>query len=280
MWIPKYPGRDVVGYWVSQMLNPNRNLALLLKQWHNPEGHQYTIEEFYRTVLGMPYITAEHKLCLQDVFSCQGQSIQMSTSPIPTIMGVDIGKVLHYVIGIKVNDKNFEILKVGRAADQYELHDIAERMNVTFAVIDHDPEIHMVEEFQKTEAECGMKVFLNRYSDTKHGPVVWNDDGTCVSGRTKWCDRTHDAISDKQLSIPRKCKEIEEYAYEMTNTVKVLEKNEKTGLAVYRYRQLSNKPDHFFHATLYFLLAASQVAATHREVRTQDNLQAKNEYFI
>jgi hypothetical protein len=265
------------------MLNPNRNLALLLKQWHDPEAYQYSMEEFYRTVLGIPFISAENKLSLQDVYACMGNYIQMpQMNKVTTVMGVDVGKVLHYVIGIKNNDKEYEILKVGRAKDQYELHDIAERMNVHFAVIDHDPEIHMVEEFQKSES---YPIYLNRYSDTMAGQPVWTNTGsnrgTLKSGRTKWCDKTHDAISGKQIIIPRRCKEIEEYAFEMTNTVKVLETNEKSGLKVFRYRQLSNKPDHYFHATLYFLLAASQVASTPR--MTQGNtllLQPKNEYYL
>ena len=277
LWVPKYPGRDVVGYWVSQMLNPNRNLALLIKQWRDPEAFQYSKEEFYRTVLGLPFISAEHKLSQQDVFACTGQYIQGNYSTVPTVMGVDIGKQLHYTIGIKISERQYEILKVGRAADQFELHEIADRMNVKFAVIDHDPEIHMVEQFQKAEP---YKIFLNRYSDTKRGPAVWKEDGTVTSGRTKWCDKTHDSISDQQIILPRKCAEIEEYAYEMTNTVKVLETDEKTGLSVYRYRQLSNKPDHFFHSTLYFLLAASRVACTKRNTRVNQYPQAKNDFYL
>jgi hypothetical protein len=281
LWVPKYPDRDVVGYWVSQMLNPNRNLSVLLKQWRDPEAHQYSIEEFYRTVLGLPYIIAEHKLNLQDVYSCSGQYAQgTSTEKMTTVMGVDVGKVLHYVIGIKINDKQYEILKVGRAEDQYELHEVAERMNVTFGVVDHDPEIHMVEEYQKVEAQHNLTIFLNRYSDTKRGPAVWNDDGTVVSGRTKWCDKTHDAIAGKMIMIPRRCPEIDEYAYEMTNTVKILETDEKSGLSKYRYRQLSNKPDHYFHATLYFLLAASQVTAVKRTTRNCNLPQPLNEFYL
>ncbi len=281
-WVPKYPDKTVVGYWVSQMLNPNRDLALMLRQWHDPEAYQWTLEEFYRTVLGLPYITAEHKLTTQDVYSCMGMHTQMSTCTERTIMGVDIGKVLHYVIGIKIGPKQYEILKVGRAKDQYELHDVAERMNVQFAVIDHDPEIHMVEEFQKAEK---YGIFLNRYNDFMGGQPVWNKKGpkkgTVTSGRTKWCDKTHDAITDRQFIIPRRCPEIEEFAYEMTNTVKVLEKDEKSGLSKYRYRQLANKPDHFFHASLYFLLAASQVNEVTRNVNAGSKLlQAKNEFYL
>jgi hypothetical protein len=66
----------------------------------------------------------------------------------------------------------------------------------------------------------------------------------------------------------------------MTNSVKVLEKDEKSGLSKYRYRQLSNKPDHFFHATLYFLLAASQVAAVHRTTRDFNYPQPINEFYL
>ena len=259
------------------------DLALLLKQWHDPIAYQWSVEEFYRTVLGIPYICAEHKLTQQDVFSCMGMHTQFSSmSKAPTIMGVDIGKVLHYVIGIKVGPNQYEILKVGRAQDQYELHDIAERMNVKFAVLDHDPEIHMVEEFQRVEP---YSVYLCRYSDTQTAPVVWtntgNNRGTLMCNRTKWCDKTHDIISDKRVTIPRKCREVDEYAVEMTNTVKVLERDEKSGLSKYRYRQLANKPDHYFHATLYFLLAANQVSQVNRNVNgTQKLLQAKNEFYL
>lgn len=280
-WVPKYPDRDVVGYWVSQMLNPNRNLDLLLRQWRDPEGYQWSIEEFYRTVLGLPYISAEHKLTIHDVYSCTDQYIQHSTCSVRTAMGVDVGKVLHYVIGIKIGPKQYEILKVGRAKDWYELHDIASRMNVKFAVIDHDPEIHAAEEFRKNESYA---VFLNRYSDTMEGPVVWtttgNNKGCVKCNRTKWCDKTHDVISDRQLIIPIRCSEIDQYAFEMTNTVKVLETDEKSGLTKFRYRQLANKPDHYFHATLYFLLAASQTAETRREEHKNKLKQPINNFYL
>jgi len=277
LWVPAYPDRPVIGYWVSQMLNPNRNLELLLRQWHDPEGHQWTLEEFYRTVLGMPYISAENKLSMQDVYVCCGMHPQAGHSKPPTVMGVDVGKVLHYVIGIKVANDNYEILKVGRAENQYELHDVAERMNVRFAVIDHDPEIHMVEEFQKVEP---YGIFLNRYSDHMRSPAVWNDKGTVQSPRTKWCDKTHDAISERQISLPRRCPEIDEYAYEMTNTVKIFEKDEKTGLGKFRYRQLANKPDHYFHATLYFLLACTRTAPVRRDSMVNSCPQPKNEFYL
>ncbi len=281
MWIPKFPNRDVVGYWVSQMLNPNRNLAVLLKQWHDPEAHQYSIEEFYRTVLGIPYITAANKLTEQDVMACTGMSIQSGYSKARTVMGVDIGKVLHYVIGIKLGNNQYEVLKIGRAEDQYELHSIAERLNVQFAVIDHDPEIHMVEEFQKVEP---YSIWLNRYSDTMRGLPVWIDKGdkrgTVTCPRTKWCDKTHDAISGKQIVLPKRCPEIDEYAFEMTNSVKVLEIDERSGLSKYRYRQLSNKPDHFFHATLYFLMACSQVAEQNRNTGKTKLPNLVNEFYL
>ena len=75
---------------------------------------------------------------------------------------------------------------------------------------------------------------------------------------------------------------MEEYAVEMTNTVKIREKDEKTGLSKYRYRQLSNKPDHYFHASLYFLLAASQVTQVgQNEIEGNNSLpQATNEYYL
>jgi len=62
--------------------------------------------------------------------------------------------------------------------------------------------------------------------------------------------------TDNRIRIPRKSVEINEYAHEMTRTAKTIIENPDTGLTKPRWIKLGE--DHYFHATLYFLLAASR----------------------
>ena len=94
---------------------------------------------------------------------------------------------------------------------------------------------------------------------THCGPnPVDEESGVIVTGRTEICDATHKLVTiPGMLEIPRRCNEVDEYALEMTNLVKVLEEDKKTGGVKYRYKALdkTGHGEHYRHATNYFKLA-------------------------
>jgi len=104
-WIPDEPKRDTVGYWVSQLLNPNCNLSLILKQYTDPEAYDMTEGEFQRIVMGLPHVSAEDELSESDVYACCGPHSMLHSSDIPCAAGVDIGNPIYVVIGYRKEGK-------------------------------------------------------------------------------------------------------------------------------------------------------------------------------
>ena len=137
-----------------------------------------------------------------------------------------------------------------------DLHDIARRFRVKRAVLDALPETRKAREFQ---AEESYQVYLCEYQHTISN-VLWNDKtGIVKVNRTEICDGTHDLFKEAGVcEIPRRCAEVDMYAKQMCNIAKTLETDEETGSKAYRYIRRFG-PDHYRHATNYFLMAASEM---------------------
>jgi len=64
---------------------------------------------------------------------------------------------------------------------------------------------------------------------------------------------------NKELEIPRKCAEVDEFVKQMCNCAKVLETNPETGDRLYRYRRRGDGNDHYRSATNYLWLALNDL---------------------
>ena len=256
-WIADYPKRDAVGYWPSQLLNPNCKLELVLKQYTDPEAYDTTEGEFQRTVLGLPHIDSEDELQESDVYACCGRDGMALDSKIGCAMGVDVGKELHAVIGFRKDRGRYQVIKVARVLDWGKLHDLARDFNIKADVIDAAPEYHRAREFQKAEKHA---VYLCNYSETQRQFDVWTPDNMVKVNRTEIFDATHCMVKDPGiLTIPRCNEEIKIFAHQMTRSVRVLETDLRTGSKIYRYRRRGDKEDHYRNALNYFLLACKKI---------------------
>ncbi len=251
-WVERYRDRDECGRWVSGFLSPRADLKTYMKRLLESEGNKKC--EALRSIVGEAAIEAENQLSETTVFSrCTKEPNQMVSSG-ETVMGIDIGKKIHAVIGIRTARESYEILHVSRVNDLTELHDLALKMNVHSAVIDSGPYDHGVREFQRTEPYT---IYLCQYSEQMPGNCIFDSkSGIVKCNRNEWCDKVHMTYTGNNIRIPRKSAEINEYAYELTRTAKTIIENPDTGLVKPRWIKLGE--DHYFHATLYFLLAASR----------------------
>ena len=256
-WIPDFPDRDVVGYWASQLLNPNRDLVRVLKEYDNPVAYDLTKAEFQRTVLGQAFVDVEDALFQTDVFACcTGDSMSYSHEG-PCAMGVDVGNPIYAVIGYRMDRDRYKVIKVARLPDWNALHDLAKRFNVKSCVIDAAPEYHRVREFQKAEP---YGVYLCNYSEHQKTFDAWDTDNMVNVNRTEVFDATHDLVkSAGKLSIPRVCEEINLFAEQMVKSAKVQETDLRTNTMIYRYRCRGDKEDHYRNAMNYFYLACKKV---------------------
>ncbi|OPL13579.1 MAG: hypothetical protein AVO39_10290 [delta proteobacterium MLS_D] len=252
-WVARQPGRDRIGHWISQLNSIYVDPGDILRAYEFPPNGN--LQEVYNSKLGMPYIAAEDRLTIRDVLACCGNYPMYTRHTGPCAMGVDVGKVLHAVIGVRVSEDQYSIVRTERLSSFEDLHDLAARFNVTNAVIDALPEIHKVRDFRAAEP---YEVFLCQYNEHQATGPKWNlDTGIVQANRTEVCDQTHALITTAgRCEIPRRCDEVDEYATEMCNIAKVLEEDQETGSRLYRYRKLG--ADHYRHATNYFLMAASR----------------------
>ncbi len=255
-WVAQYPQRskDLTGWWISQLNSAYVDPGKILKVFRDPPNRN--LAEVYNSKLGMAYISAENRLTANDVYYCCGQDAISLGELGPCAMGVDVGTLLHVVVGFRPKEKALQICYLARVSSFNDLHDIARKFNVQCAVVDMEPEIRKAREFQAAEP---YDVFLCDYQDHLTSGYSWDEERRLVKvNRTEICDATHDLISEPgALILPRRNEEVEIYAKEMSNIAKVLQEDQETGSREYRYRKLGE--DHYRHATNYFYLASQRI---------------------
>jgi len=255
-WIAQYPSRskDLVGWWISRLNSAFADLRKILRTFQDPSNRN--LQEFYNSKLGMAYISAENRLTVQDVYPCCGQEAMAMNHHGPCAMGVDVGAMLHVVVGFKSREKALQVCYMARVSSFSDVHDIGQRFGVKQAVIDMEPELRKAREFQAGEP---YSVFLCDYQDSvKTTGGVWDDEKRLVKvNRTEICDGTHSLITSLSLVLPRRNEEVEVFAKQLCNIAKVLEEDQETGSREYRYRKLGE--DHYRHALNYLWLASQRI---------------------
>ncbi len=254
-WVPQHPGCDTAGYWISQLNSAYVDPGDILKLYLDPPNGN--LQEVMNSKLAMAYISADNRLCPEDVYSlCSRDAIARAEKQFHTGMGVDVGKALHVTIGRKIRNGRKKILYVGAVPDFNDLHDLAVRFNVECAVIDLYPETRQVRDFQDSEE---FRVIGCQYRDQmKDGERIDELAGVITVARTELCDKTHNNIVKGLYEFPRRSPDIEELAKHCSNIAKVLEMDERRGISVYRYRKLG--PDHYRHSLNYLDIALEYVS--------------------
>ncbi len=240
------------GYRWSQLTSAVCDPLDILHDFRDPpEGN---LADVYRLRLGLPYIAAEERLTQAQVYECCNNDGMYSSHSGPCAMGVDVGDIKHIVIGVRSNNKQYQLVKMVSLSSWEDIHDLARKFNVRSAVVDIGPMRDKAREFKDNEK---YPVFLCEYSDNPAYLRTWDTKkGVVKDYRTALFDETYRmVVTPGMLTIPRFCPEVKEFAKQMCNTYKLLETNKKTGTRVYRYK---GKNEHYRNALNYFLLAASK----------------------
>jgi hypothetical protein len=260
-WVARNPERSnyMHGYWNSQLIQPNTDLTDFLNEFEQMAFAQNVSKattNFYNLRMGMAYIAAENRLTVNDVYHVCTMDPMTNTHIGPCAAGIDVGSMLHVVIGFRPAEYGLRIVKVARVSSFNDVHDLCKRFHVSSAVFDLSPEQHKIREFAEQQS---FEVFGCHYQENQRvAPAFDSKRGVVTINRTEICDATHDLITvPGRVELPRHDDEIEQYAIEMSNIAKVLHENEDTGSRQYIYRKLGD--DHYRHATNYFLLAAMRI---------------------
>ena len=251
-WEESFKDREECGRWVSGFLSPRADLKTYMKRLLESEGNKLC--EALRSIVGSASIEAENQLSDTVVLArCTKEPNKMAFTQ-KTVMGVDIGKKIHVIIGTKTDREAYSILCIAELDTLSQLHDLARRMDVDYAVIDSGPYDHGVREFQDTEP---YEIYLCQYSEQMPGTPKYDKKDKIVKvNRNEWMDKVHTTYIEKRIKIPRPSRVVNEYARQMTRTAKTTIENPDTGVPKPRWIKLGD--DHYYHGTLYFLLAASK----------------------
>jgi hypothetical protein len=255
VWVPQVPeNSDYMHSWtISQLNSVYEDMTEMLDDWENSEVDR---QQYYNLRLGRAYIDAENQLTQNDVYNCCGTELMAGSHWGPCAMGVDVGKVLHVVIGCKYHARNASILFVGRVKSFEDVAKLAKLFNVQSAVFDLNPEQRKVKEFRKAAEYPVYGCYYNEHQ--KKNAAYDSTVGTVCINRTEMLDTSHEWVVEPGfLEIPQKNKEIGQYVKEMCNVAKVKNVDEFTGDVTFKYKTLG--PDHYRHATNYFILALAKL---------------------
>ena len=254
-WVPDYPSKSdyMHGYMASQLITPFNDPAEILEDFVNPPFGN--LADIYRLRLGRAYSNRDEKLRVRDVLACCGSDAPAPSHEGPCAMGVDVGKVKHVVIGTRVDNKRFEVVRACKVESWQEIADLAKKYHVKSDVVDIRP---YEDEARAYQEASNHKTFLCEYSDTQVTDALFNDNtGVVKVHRTGIFDQTHRLIANGDIRLPRQCPEVDEFARQCCNCAKFEEKDKRRGIIVYRYRPTGDRQEHFRNALNYFILAAS-----------------------
>ena len=211
-WEARYPGREISGYWISQMHCSWRTANDLIKEREKSEDETY----FYNFVLVLPYLSSDQRipasLFLKNVTNEKTEGFDENTN----VMGIDTGKGTgkgnHAIIG---NQKG--IFWIGSLIDQTDADrwrqaaNLIEFYNIRVVVIDGQP---YTEEAFLLAKQFPYRVYLSWFKDdpkmlevvrffdeTEGKDKDFEDEVKVLSSRTRIMDDTVSALNRGEIKF-------------------------------------------------------------------------------
>jgi hypothetical protein len=250
-WVPLHPDKekDLVGWRISQLNSMFVDPGKILSLYRSPPNGNLT--EVMNSKLAQAHIAAENRLTVSEVLELCGEGPIATEDKDPCYMGVDVGKLLHVVIGKRHREKAGQIVYIGIVESFNDLNSLMKRFRIVRAVIDALPETRKAREF--ADQHPG-KVFLCYYQEHQKGGYRWNEKELTVSAnRTEALDASHAELAQEQVFLPAECEVIHEFARQCANIARVLQTDPETGSS--RYVYLKTGEDHYRHSQSYECIA-------------------------
>lgn len=271
-WIPTYEDRDIEGYHISQLysmtVKPQDIARSVLRAATNPADEQ----ELYNSKLGITHTVEGARVTDKEIIECTGsykKSIIGNPNALLT-MGVDVGKWLHFEIDqwfFNQEDLSTDLslmamcklINEGKILDFEKLDELMRRFNISFCVIDANPEKRKALEFaQRWSGHVKLCYYGNSVGNTKQIHVHNEDEYTITVDRTSWLDMSFSRFHGKRIQLPIDLSQ--EYKQHIKAPVRIYEKD-RDGNPTGRYVTSQNDADHFAHSRNYAEIALPLAAS-------------------
>jgi hypothetical protein len=272
-WVATYPGRDVAGFHLSRLFGATADLDAIVATLGST--NETRRRECYNQDLGEPYTPRGGQLTDDLLDACRREYAHGVVLKERTVMGVDVGKVLHCVIRGPAhpemgepseNHKGERPQRWAGAVESFEeVGRMMRRFSVGTLVIDALPETKKARELQASFPEGA--VWLAYYAtqkvgskkteslqwvgeETVAGARAWN--GVVNMDRTRTLDEMFGEFFEGRATLPANARDVPEYYSHLKAPVRVLEDG-PGGQKIAAY--VESSPDHLAHAENYCLAA-------------------------
>jgi len=239
-WVAGDPEAPYRSFRMSQLVSPTVTPAEIVAQYNEARGNATRMQVFYNMTLGLPY-APEGARITDEVLAALSRSGEMLAGSVrPTVMGVDVGAVLHVVIrrieGGIIWAGTTDWVGVARLMGTY---------NVQRCAIDAAPEVTKAKELAR--AFPGRVVLVRYLGPASLGDREAVEDGVTILSvnRTEAIDNAVARLLNAEESIPTNLPE-DFYRHVKAITRQIVQTGQNEH-AVW----VESGPDHYAHALTY-----------------------------
>ncbi|HUT76411.1 MAG TPA: phage terminase large subunit family protein [Polyangia bacterium] len=270
-WVPRYPGRDVWSYQISQLMSSRKPMGVIVAEYEKMGLSRSDEAIFWNLVMAKPFANQDDALdraVLAELF--QADKPEELAHIGPTFLGADVGKrTIHVTIGSLKAGERGHIHWIGELKTFDELFDLGKKHHVQTGVIDAMAETRSVTDFCKRTHWAWGCQYVETANPLPH--YDWVSANRVVRvGRTQTIDSSHRAMTQHRLTFRRANAYSEEvFVPQMLNLVRVKQMNDKTGSERVAWHITSGKTknDHFRHAVNYAWIASTSVGIAQTDPR-------------
>lgn len=242
------------GYHISKLLNRFPNLNQMKIDSLNPLKEQ----EFRCSDLGLPFEPKGSKITDDVLEKARNEKnyLMPYNSSDPTYMGVDVGRVLHVVIGAETPDKKIKVIWAGEVPSWGELDKVIKRFNVRFVVVDAQPGGLEQKDFCLAQNGKAMAAYYPTYLETTKDVFKDKDEVIIHINRTLVMSMVIQAFFNSQVLLPLDIRSVRDFYRMMKAPVKATQEDGHGNMRT--FFPPTRIADHYFHAFVYLFVALAR----------------------
>lgn len=259
-WLPTNPDSKIHGYKINGLYNPSMSIGDIIDKYDEASSSGYSsLQQFFNQILGIPYEVNGQKLTISELDECKRDYMMPYMAKSNVFAGADVGvSVIHSVVLQKLPDDRYRIIWAGTVKNfegpQSSLQAIMDKYDVNTMVVDKKPETQKLKELMKLYPR---KIYAATYPNMNFSVkeyYLFDDINLEVRlDRTISLDYIIGDIQGRKIEFPKNIESVREFYTQLTNSVRITEKNARTGIENSRW--IEKGDDHYLHALNYARIA-------------------------
>ena len=254
-WVHFFPSRETKGFRISKLIVKHTSLRQLAEKWDKAKESEIRRRVFFNSDLGLPYLQEGSRITSEILRRCERHLPQSSISDGARFVGVDVGAEMHIVcrqVSVLEGREAVQLVEAQRVGTFSELIGCLEKMKPTVVVIDSQPEIHKVRELKGIY----QRLYSASFKQGLEKLAINNAERSVSVDRTAALDAVKNAFEERKLVLPLGAEGLDggEYFKQLQASTRILEwEGDDRGKS--RFTWVNGKPNHYFLAEAYCLLA-------------------------